>query len=680
MHPSDLAHLAMTCDTCASDKPSAAPTSFFRFLRTGRETRLALIGALLIAPGVIFHELLPFLGVQSELIDLASIAGLLIAGYPIAGSAWRALIAQRRVTINVLITLAAVGALAIGAYAEAGFVVVLFAIGEAMEGYAAARTRDAIRSLMSIAPSTATVLRRPVDCPSCEPEEQTVATQDIQVGDVLVVRPGERIPMDGRVLAGASYVDQSPITGESIPVHKQAGDEVFAGTLNGTGALEVEVSRQVEDTVLARIIHRVSEAQAHKAVAERLMDRFARYYTPAVVGLAGVLAIAPPLLFGAPFWPTPQDQGWLYRALALLVVSCPCALAISTPVAVISAIGNAARRGILIKGGAYLEALARITAIAFDKTGTLTKGEPSVARVRSVRCVDPAQTLCAPCCDLLAIAGALERRSEHPFARAVVAAAEAQGVSDDYPAAQQVRAIAGRGVIGQVDGREVVIGSHDYFDCSLPHDEAVCKELDALTATGLTPVLVGVDGAYAGYIALADTVREGCRSMIEALRRCGVRVTVMLTGDNANVARAVAEQAGIDEVQAGLLPDQKVAVVRALRDRYGAVAMVGDGINDAPALAAATVGIAVGSGSGQAIETADVVLMGDSLTKLPDALRLAQATMRTIRTNIALATGIKAGTMVLVLLGLSTMWLAVLADVGALLLVTLRGMRLSQYR
>jgi Cd2+/Zn2+-exporting ATPase len=670
----------MTCDTCASDRASDAPTNFLRFLLAGRETRLALIGALLILPGLVFHELLPFLDVQSPLIDLASVAALVLAGYPIASSAWRALIGQRRVTINLLITLAAAGALVIGAYAEAGFVVVLFAIGEAMEGYSAARARDAVRSLMSIAPSTATVLRRPADCPSCEPVEQTVATQDIRVGDVLVIRPGERIPMDGRVLAGASSVDQSPITGESVPVPKRAGDEVFAGTLNGEGALEVEVSRLVGDTVLARIIRMVAEAQAHKAPAERLIDRFAHYYTPVVVGLAGMLAVAPPLLFNAPFWPTPQDQGWLYRALALLVASCPCALAISTPVAIISAIGNAARAGVLIKGGAYLEALAGIKAVAFDKTGTLTEGKPSVVRVRSVRCADSAVALCEPCRDLLAVAGALERRSEHPFARAVVAAADAQGVGTRYPTAQQVRAMAGCGVVGRVGESEVVVGSHDYFDQSLPHDDAVCAEVAALAASGLTPVLVGVDGAYAGYIALADAVRAEGRSVVEGLRRCGVRATVMLTGDNAQAARAAAEQAGVDEVHAGLLPEQKVAAVRALRDRYGTVAMVGDGINDAPALAAATVGIAIGSGTAQAIETADVVLMGGDLTRLSYVLRLSQATMRLIRSNIALAIGVKLSVMALVLLGLSTMWMAVLADDGVLLLVTLRGMRLSSYR
>jgi Cd2+/Zn2+-exporting ATPase len=278
------------------------------------------------------------------------------------------------------------------------------------------------------------------------------------------------------------------------------------------------------------------------------------------------------------------------------------------------------------------------------------------------------------------VAGALERRSEHPFARAVVAEADAQGVGARYPTAQQVRALAGRGVVGRVGESEVVVGSHDYFDQSLPHDDAVCAEVAALATSGLTPVLVGVDGTYAGYIALADAVRAEGRSVIEGLRRCGVRATVMLTGDNAQAARAAAERAGVDEVRAGLLPEQKVTAVRALRDRYGAVAMVGDGINDAPALAAATVGIAVGSGTAQAIETADVVLMGDDLTRLPYALRLSQATMRVIRSNVALAIGIKLSAMTLVLLGLSTMWLAVLADVGVLLLVTLRGMRLGSYR
>ncbi|MDW8352244.1 MAG: cation-translocating P-type ATPase [Anaerolineae bacterium] len=678
----------------ADDDPSDARFSVLRFLLSRRDTTLALVGAILILPGLVFDELLPFWGVESVAFELASIAALVVAGYPIARSAWRSLIINRRININVLMTIAAIGAVIIGAYTEAGLVMVLFALGEALEGYTTERTRRAIRSLMAIAPNEATVLRPCMDCrehlgrdgygggpcPFCGLHEQRVPVSELRIGDVIVVKPGERIAMDGRVRAGTSSVNQAPITGESIPVTRQPGDEVFAGAINGEGALEVEVTRRAEDNVIARIIRMVEEAQERKAPTERFVDRFARYYTPAVVGLACALAIAPPLLFGAPLMPTAGDPGWLYRALELLVVACPCALVISTPVAVISAIGNAARHGVLIKGGAYLEALAGVRAMAFDKTGTLTEGKPSVIKVKAVNCTDPIAQMCDNCADLLALASAVERRSEHPLARAVVTAAEDGCLNARYPSAEAVKAIAGRGVSGRVAEREVIIGSHAHFDQVLPHDRALCDEIEALAAEGVTPVLVGADGALAGYIGVADAVRQTSRQAIGELHRSGIRATVMLTGDNAHTARAVARQLGITEAQAELLPEQKVAAIRALRDRHGAVAMIGDGVNDAPALAAANVGIAVGGGTAQAIETADIVLMSDDLRKLPFALQLSRAAMRAIRVNIALAIGIKLAVLGLVLLGAGTMWLAVLADVGASLLVTWLGMRLLGYR
>jgi Cd2+/Zn2+-exporting ATPase len=661
---------------------------FLGFLLSRRDTTLAVIGALLILPGLLFHELLPFLGVESALFDVTSVGALLVAGYPIARSAWRALIVHRQININTLMMIAAIGAVVIGAYTEAGLVMVLFAIGEALEGYTTERARRSIRSLMAVAPNEATLLTTddagratqdgspPGHHSAPVWQERRVSVSDLRIGDLILVKPGERIPMDGRVVNGASSVNQAPITGESMPVEKRSGDEVFAGAINGEGALEVEVTRLAADNVIARIVRMVTEAQEHKAPAERFVDRFARYYTPAVVGLAIVIAIAPPLLLGAPFMPTANDQGWLYRALELLVVACPCALVISTPVAIISAIGNAARHGVLIKGGAYLEALAGVRAVAFDKTGTLTEGQPRVIKVRSVRCADPETGRCEHCADLLALASAVERRSEHPLARAVVAAAEGERLTARYPAAHSVQALAGRGVRGWVADREVQIGSHVYFDEVLPHDQAVCDEVNELSANGLTPVLVGADGAFAGYLGIADPVRESSRRAVDELHRSGIRATVMLTGDNAQTAQAVASQVGVTDVRAGLLPEQKLAEIKALRDQHGAVAMVGDGVNDAPALATATVGIAVGDGTAQALETADVVLMGDDLCKLPLALRLSRAAMRTTRSNIALAIGIKLAILVLVLLGLGTMWLAVLADVGASLLVTLRGMRL----
>jgi Cd2+/Zn2+-exporting ATPase len=643
--------------------------SFLQFLLQRRDTTLALIGAVLILPGLVLHELLPLAGIhlQSPIPDFLSLAALFVAGFPIARSAWRAITVNREVTINVLMTIAAVGAVVIGAYTEAGLVMVLFAIGEALEGYTSERARNSIRSLMQVAPSEATRLASP-DSP-----EARVPVSELRVGDVILVKPGERIPMDGRIVKGTSAINQAPITGESVPVEKRISDEVFAGTINGEGVLEVEVTQLAEDNTISRIIKLVEEASENKAPAERFVDQFAKVYTPAVVVVAILVGSVPPLLFGAPFW---GEQGWLYRALELLVVACPCALVISTPVAIISAISNAARNGVLIKGGAYLETLASVNQIAFDKTGTLTEGKPTVVAVRSVNCTEPREGTCVNCADLLALADAVERRSEHPLARAIVAAADAQHTQDRLVAAEDVKAIVGKGVSGNVNGRTVFVGSHGYFDVALPHVREVCAEIDAAAAKGQTPMLVGVGGEYQGYITVADTVRESSRVALAELKRVGV-LTLMLTGDAVTTARHIAAQLGVDEVHAGLMPQDKLALIQSkLANPKSKIAMVGDGVNDAPALAAASVGIAMGAGTAQALETADVALMSDDLSKLPFALRLAKRAMRTIRTNIAFAIGIKLVFLALVLMGLGTMWLAVLADVGATLIVTLNGMRL----
>ncbi len=424
----------------------SAVGGLFSYLWNRADTRAAIIAALLVLPGLLFDELLPGLGIASPLFAVTSVLAMVVAGLPIARSAIAALRVNREITINLLMTIAAVGAVVIGAYTEAGLVMVLFALGEALEGYTAARARDAIRGLSALAPSEAIVLR--------DGGEARVPVAALAVGDTIVVRPGERLPMDGRILAGASAVDQAPITGESRPVDKAPGDEVFAGSVNGQGTLEVRVTATAEDTTISRMIRLVAEAQERRAPAQRYVDRFARVYTPAVIVVALLVAIVPPLLFDAPFLdPAPDVRGWLYRALALLVVACPCALVISTPVTLISAISNGARHGVLFKGGAYLEALSRVRAIAFDKTGTLTRGEPVVVEVvagdqLSVASAQwPVVTDQRPTTNdqaqlatdnLLALAAAVERRSEHPLARAVVAAAEARGVAERYPAAADV--------------------------------------------------------------------------------------------------------------------------------------------------------------------------------------------------------------------------------------------------
>ena len=657
------------------------------------ETRAALIAALLVVPGLLFDELLPGLGIHSPLFAALSVLALVVAGWPVARSALRALRVNHEITINLLMTIAAIGAVVIGAYTEAGLVMVLFALGEALEGYTAGRARDTIRGLSALAPAEATALR--------DGQEVRLPVADLRVGDHIVVRPGERLPMDGRVLSGASAVNQAPITGESRPVDKAPGDQVFAGSVNGQGALEVEVTHLAEDTTISRMIRLVAEAQESRAPAQRFVDRFARVYTPAVIVIALLVAAVPPLAFGAPFWnPAPDVHGWLYRALALLVVACPCALVISTPVTIVSAISNAARHGILFKGGATLEELSRVRAMAFDKTGTITRGEPAVLAVVAAedggqraaedggqraaeddrqRATDgdgqrPAADGHWSADDLLALAAAVERRSEHPLAQAVVAAAEARGVATRYPAAQGVTANSGRGVSGRVDGQLVEVGSHAWFDQvidHLPH----CDDIRAADARGHTTMLVSSDGDYRGYIALADATRPDSAAALAELRQLGLGPLVMLTGDHAATAERIAAEVGLSDVRAGLLPQDKVAAVEALRAEHGAVAMVGDGINDTPALAAASVGVAMGRAP-QALETADVALLGDDFRQLPFAVRLARAAMGTVRVNVALSIAVKLVFFVLVLLGSGSMWLAVLADVGTSLLVTANGMRL----
>jgi Cd2+/Zn2+-exporting ATPase len=679
------------------------PDGFLKFMLSRRDTVIALVALLLALPGVLFDELLPMLGLESPLWTLMSLAAAFIAGVPIAIRAWRAIRVNREISMDVLMTIGIVGALLIGATTEAGLVAALVGLSNALEAYTADRARDSLRSLMQLAPNTAVVLRPCIDCkehlgqngyaggpcPFCGVEEHVVDVNDLHVGERVVVKPGERVAMDGRVLEGASAVNQAPITGESMPVDKAIGDDVFAGSINGHGAMTIEVTRLAQDNTLSRIIHMVEEAQSQRAPVQRFVDRFAKVYTPIVIIVAAMVAVLPPLLFNAPLLGV---QGWLYRALELIVAACPCALVISVPVALISAITNAARNGVLFKGGVHMETLSKVNVFAFDKTGTLTQGKPNVVEVRSIQCKDtphpqpPTGTFrlprgrgvaCDPCENLLAMAGAVEQRSEHPLAQAVVHASKAGGVLGRYAAAQEVRALAGRGVRGVVDGHEVFIGSHAYFDGRVPHDAGLCDEIERASQQGYTPMLVSVDGAYAGYITVADQVRDSSKHALAALRAAGVQHLVMLTGDAAGTAHRIALDVGVTDVRAGLLPEGKVDAVKQLRAQYGAVAMVGDGVNDAPALAASSVGIAMGAGgTAQALETADVALMADDLGKLPFALRLSKAAMRTIQFNIAFAVGIKLAFFVLVLLGMGSMWMAVAADMGATLFVTLNGMRL----
>ncbi|MCB0035182.1 MAG: heavy metal translocating P-type ATPase [Anaerolineales bacterium] len=663
-------------DEVAQTAAEPPARNFWHFMWQRPETRSALIGALLILPGLILTEIAQ---IEHPAIAIFSLLALVIAGWPVAQSAWRALRINREININVLMTVAAVGAVIIGAYTEAGMVMVLFAIGEGLEGYTADKARQSIRSLMDVMPQQAVRLDKDECCGSVS--ETVVPIAELKVGDVIVVKPGERIPMDGRVQAGQSAVNQAPITGESQLIAKTRGEEVFASSINGEGALEIEVTHLAADNTIARLIKLVEEAQENRAPAQRFVDRFAHYYTPAVMIIAILVALIPPLFFNQPFWnPNPETFGWLYRGLALLVVACPCALVISTPVSLISAISNGARHGVLFKGGAYVEALSRVKAIAFDKTGTLTAGQPAVVEIRAVACTGDAH--CAYCDEVLALAHAVEQRSEHPVAQAITQAAAVRGVNQRYPAAESVTALTGRGVTGQVNGRTVTIGSHAYFDDQIPHPATYCEAAHTAASQGYTPLMVSTDGTFTGTISVADTVRPSSQEAVAKLKQQGLGHIIMLTGDNAATAAQIAAEVGVTEVKAELLPEHKVTAVQELQQQFGAVAMVGDGINDAPALATAEVGIAIGgaTGTAQAMETADVTLMSDDLRQLPFAMRLSQAAMRTIYVNVILAIGIKLAFMGLVLLGLGTMWMAVAADVGTSVLVTLYGMRLLNYR
>ncbi|HRN67383.1 MAG TPA: heavy metal translocating P-type ATPase [Promineifilum sp.] len=661
------------------ESPAQKSGGLISYLWNRTDTRLALLAALLVIPGILFDELLPGLGIESPVFAAMSVLAMIIAGYPVARSALTNLRINREITINLLMTIAAVGAVIIGAYTEAGLVMVLFALSEGLEGYTANRARDAIGSLSELAPATATAVRDGVETP--------IPVEALRVGDHIVVKPGERLAMDGRVLAGVSAVNQAPITGESRPVDKAAGDEVFAGSVNGHGALEVEVTHLAEDNTISRMIRLVADAQEGRAPAQRFVDRFARVYTPLVVFIAFLVATIPPLFFGEPFWnPAPDVQGWFYKALALLVVACPCALVISTPVTLISAISNGARQGVLFKGAVFLEELSRVRAIGFDKTGTITRGQPAVVGVHAADCGEEITNYelritngeiggqaCEACDDVLALAAAVERRSEHPLAGAVMAEADARGVSGRY-ASTDVAALTGRGISGQVNGRTVTVGSHAFFEDDATHDP-FHDRIAAADAQGLTTVLVSEDDAYRGYIAMADTTRAGAAEAMADLSKMGISSLVMLTGDHAATAERIAAEVGLTDVRASLLPADKVAAVEELRAKYGNVAMVGDGINDTPALAAASVGLALGR-TAQALETADVVLLGDDLRQLPFAVRLARMAMNTVRVNVALSIGIKVVFFVLVLIGSGSMWMAVLADLGTSLLVTANGMRL----
>lgn len=561
--------------------------------------------------------------------------------------------------MNFLMTVAILGAVAVGEYLEAGAIAFLFSLAELLESHSVGRARGAIRALMDLAPATAVVLRGG--------EETTVPADELVVGDTVVVRPGARIPADGTVLDGSSAIDQSTITGESMPVEVGPGDEVFASTVNAGGWLQVRVERAAGDTMFARIVRLVGEAESRKAPSERFVHRFARIYTPLVTLAAVLVMFVPPLVAGATF------ETWFVRGLTLLVIACPCALVISTPVAVVSGITAAARRGVLIKGGVHLEAMGDIDVVAFDKTGTLTAGHPELTDVVGLDGADPDS--------VLTTAATLEARSEHPIARAIVDGARARGLTADSRTITSFESEPGRGVRARLDGVEHVVGHPGLYSGERLGRDAR-DALGAFRGEGKTAIVVGTSERPLGVLAVADRPRPDAAAAIRDLRKAGVGRIVMLTGDNRETAAWVAAELGIEEVYADLHPDEKVVRIHALQAEHGGVAMVGDGVNDGPALAAATVGIAMGvAGSDVALETADVALMGDDLSRLAYLYRVSHAGRGVIRQNIAAALILKMALAVGVPLGLVSLIVAVLVgDMGASLAVTLNSLRLARLK
>ncbi len=567
---------------------------------------------------------------------------------------FEALVKEKNLDINFLMLLGAAGAAVLGRWEEGAVLMFLFTLSATLEAFAVGRTRQAIRRLMALAPEDALVRRGPA--------EVRVPVDQITVGDLVIVGPGERIPADGVILKGTSAINEAAITGESIPVDKGRGDRVYAGTVNGQGVLEFGVNKRAGESTLARIIRVVEEAQSQKAATQRLTDWIDQYYTLIVIGVALLAWVLPPLA-GWDDW-----AGSFYRAMMLLVVASPCALVISTPAAILSAIARAARAGILFKGGLHLEQAARIQVVAFDKTGTLTSGRPGVVEIM------PEGDLTEDA--LLALAAAGESRSEHPLADAVLRSAKERGLP--YPMAQEFQAMAGLGGRAVVEGREILIGSPRLLEHGgLGMSERTSARLQGLYESGLTTMVVIEEGQFRGILGLADTPRPEAREALNHLRRLGVKRVVMLTGDNRRAAQAVAEAVGVDEVQAELLPEDKLRVIKELEAKYGPVAMVGDGVNDAPALAAATVGVAMGGvGSDVAMETADLVLMADELEKVSEAIHLARQARSTVLQNLTFAVGVISVLVISVLLGKLNLPLAVVGHEGSTILVAFNGLRL----
>jgi Zn2+/Cd2+-exporting ATPase len=596
--------------------------------------------------------------VNSTIITLLAILGILLGGWFLVPSAWKALV-HLRPNISLLMLIAVIGASIIGEWVEAATVVFLFGVAEWLESWADRKSHRAIEALLDIAPKVALVRQG----------NKFVETKidEVKVGDYISVKSDLSIPLDGIIISGESSINQAPITGESVPVDKKAGDAVFAGTINGEGSLEIQVTKLSTDSTLAKIIRLVKAAQEQKAPSQKFVDTFAKYYTPTVTIVAILVFIIPPLLFGG-LW-----TEWLYRACVLLIIACPCALVISTPVSIVSGMTALARKGVLVKGGAHLENIAKLKAIALDKTGTITEGRPSILNVYALGKHREKE--------VLHVAASIDVHSSHPLAKAIVSYVTQKNIS--FKRAVKYTSISGRGAHGIVDNHIYFVGNH-----RLAHELGICtpdveNQLSSIEAKGQSVIIVGhkphhnCAGEVVGIIAVGDSIKKNAESAIETLHDVGVQKIVMLSGDNSRVANFVAKQVGIDQAQGDLLPEDKVATVKALRIKYSYVAMVGDGVNDAPAMAEATVGIAMGSvGTDAAIETADVTLMNDDLSSIAEAINLSQRMSRIIRFNIGFALSLKTIFLILTLSGVASLWFAILSDTGATLLVIANSMRL----
>ncbi len=567
--------------------------------------------------------------------------------------AWSSL-RRARLDMNVLMLAAIGGAIGLREFSEAATVAFLFALSLVLESWSISRARRAVEALMQLAPDTACVLR-------ADGTEATVHANTVAVGSTLVVRPGEKFALDGRVTLGDTTVNQAPITGESLPVVKRRDDDVFAGTINQDGAIEVLTTRLSDDSAIARIVRLIDDAQRKRSPAEQWVESFARYYTPTVMGLAVAIMVLPPLLAGASW------GDWFYQGLVLLVIACPCALVISTPVSMVAALASAARQGVLVKGASYLELASHLKAIAFDKTGTLTEGRPAVIEVIALSGHDERE--------VLEIAAAIESRSQHPLANAILRYAESHGVRP--PPCDNFRALPGQGATAMLSGHRYWIGSHRAFEPRCQETPELHERLERFGARGHSVVVIANDEHICGLISLGDTVRANAKESLAALHRAGIRHLVMLTGDNSSTAHAVGQAVGVDDVRAELLPEGKVVAIEELLAEHRQVGMIGDGVNDAPAMVRASLGIAMGTvGTGTALETADVVLMSDDLSRVAWLIAHSHRTLRIIRQNIVTALSVKAAFVLLTILGHANLWTAITADMGVSLAVVFNALRL----